>query len=254
MRVLVDQVAIDRPGVDLLYDVIMPSTTVAVPSVICIHGGGWISGDRTEMHPVASKFAENGFAAFCVGYRLAPLHPYPAAIEDCQFLVKHLRENAHSIGIKSDCIAAFGNSAGGHLAASLAVRDIPGDISCRVDAAIDVCGLTDLTNPQQNHPMISWDFINQFLGRKYEEDTSKWIDASPLFHVTEQSAPTLIFHGDEDDIVWIEQSKRLFEAMQEKGVPSRFEVLSGEGHSFTLGAFDRILNESIEFLSEQFSK
>lgn len=254
MRVLSDQVALDRPGEDLLYDLFMPATGSNVPAVICIHGGGWISGDRSEMHPVAQRFAENGFAAICAGYRLAPLHPYPAAIEDCQNLVVHLRQNASNLGILTNSIAAFGNSAGGFLAACLAVRDRPAEFSSRVDAAVDICGLTDLTEPQKQHPDISWDFINQFMGVKYEADSAKWIEASPVYHVDELTAPMLIMHGDEDDIVWIEQSKKLFTALQQHGVPSRFEILSGEGHSFSIHAFERILNESYEFFRECFSK
>jgi dipeptidyl aminopeptidase/acylaminoacyl peptidase len=92
------------------------------------------------------------------------------------------------------------------------------------------------------------------MGVKYETDSAKWIEASPVYHVDEQTAPMLIMHGDEDDIVWIEQSKKLFAALQQHGVRSRFEILSGEGHSFSINAFERILNESYEFLRECFWK
>lgn len=253
MRLATDQTTLSVDGSTLSYDLFMPAGSSVVPAVILIHGGGWISGDRTEMHPIAERFAENGFCACCAEYRLAPLHHYPTQVEDCQRLVAHLRANADSIGIHPDQLAAFGNSAGGYLATMLAVKDLPGEVSSRVNAAINICGLTDLTNPQQQHPMISWDFIQQFLGRKYSENSPKWVDASPVYHVDEHAAPILIFHGDEDDIVWIDQSRKLYESYVAAGASARLEILASEGHSFTLSAFERILSESFEFLSEQFS-
>lgn len=234
---------------DLEFDAYLPDDPIG--SVICIHGGGWISGDKSEMRDVAAIFAHKGLAAFCPQYRLAPLHPYPAAVKDVRAFVKHLRENAEGFGVKPHKIAAFGNSAGGYLCAMSAVSPDP---SSRPNVCADVCGLADLTRPQQQHPSIAWDFIGQYMRVPYDGNEEIWIAASPVYLVDAGTAPTIIFHGDQDDIVWPEQSKKLHEAFQINNVESRLHLLPNEGHSFTLPAFEEILDRSSQFFQEHFVK
>lgn len=245
LRYLEDYVYEGRGG-QLHFDAFLPETGADLPAVICIHGGGWVSGEKADMRPVAEYFAKKGFAAFCPEYRLAPLHPFPAAIEDCEDFVKHLREHAKELGLNPSRIFSFGNSAGGHLSASLAVRDS----EHRVNGAVDICGLTDLTNPQSNHPSISWDFIGQFIGKPFEGNEELWKEASPLYSVTKDAAPVLIFHGGDDDIVWQQQSERLHGELLAAGAKTEIEILPGEGHSFSMPAFEKILERSVEFFCE----
>jgi acetyl esterase/lipase len=246
MKLIQDEVFAEREGVRLRFDMIAPQGDVPLPAVICIHGGGWVSGDKSDMHEVARRFAAAGFAAFCPQYRLAPLYPYPAAIEDCREFLRFVSEHAQRLHIDADRVASFGNSAGGHLSALLAMSNA----DARVNAAIDVSGLTDLTKPQENHPAISWDFIGQFMGVPYAGNESKWIEASPLFQVTPESAPMLIVHGVDDDIVWVEQSKKLHDALIEAGVKSDLRLLDSEGHAFSEPGFSAIIRDSVSFLEE----
>lgn len=248
MKRLLDETFATAGG-DLEFDAYLPNDPIG--SVICIHGGGWISGDKSEMCDVAAMFADRGFGAFCPQYRLAPLHPYPAAVEDIRAFVKFLRENAERFGVKPNKIATFGNSAGGYLSVMAAVSPDP---SSRANVCADVCGLTDLTYPQRQHPPISWDFIGQYMRVPYEGNEEVWVAASPVYQVDSNAAPTIIFHGDEDDIVWPEQSKKLHEAFQINNVESQLHLLPGEGHSFTLRAFEEILDRSSEFFKEHFAK
>src|SRR5438105_13355138 len=121
MKVVLNEVYADVDGVNLRYDMIAAQATEALPAVICIHGGGWVSGDKNDMHDVARFFAANGYAAFCPQYRLAPLYPFPAAVEDCRRFVAFLRDKAHELKIIPESIGSIGNSAGGHLSAMLAM-------------------------------------------------------------------------------------------------------------------------------------
>lgn len=245
LRYLEDQVYSGRGG-KLQYDAFLPEMESDLSAVVCIHGGGWVSGNKTDMRQVAEYFAERGFAAFCPQYRLAPLHPFPAAVEDCEDFVKHLRDNAKSFGLNPERIFSFGNSAGGHLSATLAVKNSPN----QVNGAVNISGLIDLTNPQSNHPSISWDFLGQFIGKPYEDNKELWKSASPLYCVNSGSSPVMIFHGGEDDIVWQQQSERLHGELLAAGVRTEIEILPGEGHSFSVSAFERILDKSAEFFSE----
>lgn len=245
-RIVNDTYVRDKTALE--FDAFIPDSPVG--SVVCIHGGGWISGDKSEMCDVALMFADRGFAAFCPQYSLAPLHPYPEAIEDIRAFIAHLRRSASELGIDPDRIATFGNSAGGYLSLTAAVAK---DLESRANVCADVCGLTDLTQPQAQHPPISWDFIGQYIGVPYEGNEDLWIAASPLYQVDKDTAPTIIFHGDKDDIVWPEQSKKLYDVLNLNGVDSELHLLEGEGHSFTIGAFDEILSRSAEFFLKRFS-
>ncbi len=245
LRYLEDHEFQTRSG-ELLFDGFLPESSERVGAVVCIHGGGWVSGDKSDMRPVAEYFAEKGFAAFCPQYRLAPLHSFPAAVHDCEDFIGFLRSNSEKYGVKSNRVFSIGNSAGGHLSTYLAVN--PGEN--QVNAAVDICGLTDLTNPQSNHPSISWDFIGQFLGVPFEENEAIWKLASPLFKVCAESSPVLIFHGGEDDIVWQQQSERLHGELLAAGVRTDLEILPGEGHSFSMQGFERILEKSVEFFNQ----
>lgn len=253
MKVLLDEIYIRESGRNLRYDYLRSSEGGLSPAVVCIHGGGWISGDKADTHPVAQFFAENGFAAFCPQYRLAPLHTYPAAVEDCQAFVAYLRANANDLQIHPEKIGAIGNSAGGYFAVMLAVRDafITG-VHTRVNAAVDICGLTDLTHPNEKHPKISLDFISQYMGKPFEGNEELWLEASPLYHVDENASPLLIFHGMQDDVVLPEQSIRLHKALTSYGVKAELVIFENEWHSFSLETFEKILQRSLDFFSEVF--
>lgn len=195
-------------------------------------------------------FAEQGFAAASIDYRLAPLYPFPAAIEDMQEFIRFAKANHASLGINPNKIAAIGNSAGGHLAAMAGVGFGDGP---RVDAVVDICGLTDMRNPGETQFPISMSFIEQFLGGPYIGRETVYESASPIVHVTGSRCPFLIFHGVEDDVVPVDQSRRLCEALKGNGGAATLVELAGEGHSFSFEAWDRIRSESVAFLKKVFA-
>ncbi|MBS1718477.1 MAG: alpha/beta hydrolase [Armatimonadetes bacterium] len=232
----------------LRYDLFQPKTAGPHPLIVCCHGGGWITGGKEDLHPVANEFTKLGYAAVCVDYRLAPLHPFPAAVEDLEAFMHHFRENAKELNILPDRIASFGSSAGGHLAAMLATTSDP---KARVKACVNLCGLMDITEPLTRHFPISWSFISQFMGDEpYEGNEAKYRAASPLYHVTKDSAPMLIFHGEDDEVVPIQQSIDMVAAYGAVGVPCRFISLPKEGHGFTMEAWPTVLSATEKFLSE----
>ena len=92
-------------------------------AVIWLHGGGWMLGDLDTERPYASRVAESsGALVISVDYRLAPEHPYPAALDDVYAVLTWTAEQANELGIPSDRIAIGGHSAGGNLAAGVALR------------------------------------------------------------------------------------------------------------------------------------
>jgi acetyl esterase/lipase len=238
-------------GHKLHYDLFRPQGDATLPLVVCVHGGGWISGDKCDMHELARILVKNGFATACVQYRLAPLHPFPAPVEDVRAFVRHAREHAGPLGIDPGRIASLGISAGGHLAQMIGV----GPDESRVNAVVNICGISDVTDPRAKHYPISWSFLDQFMGGlPFEGNEEAFRAASPVHQVDEGAAPALLIHGEDDDIVPVEQSRTLADALRQRNVPVRLEVFPGEGHGFSLDAWPRIEALSLEFLAERLNR
>lgn len=247
----------DTGSSDLEFDFFRPDNESRVPLVIFVHGGGWISGDRTMFRDEAVWLAEKGYACACASYRLAPLHPFPAAISDIQTMVAFARREADTLGIEPNHVAVIGNSAGGHLAAMTALLDRPldpklelGGFSPRADTAVAISPITDLTDPRAQHLPIAWSFLEQFMACPFEGHELLWHQASPIHHVSKGAAPLLIIHGDEDDVVPAEQSQRLFSALEAEGAPAALEILHGEMHSFSLEGWFKIRSLYLNWVVE----
>ena len=104
-----------------------------VPGILMIHGGGFVVGNiETEHLGAASMAAQVGALVVSVEYRLAPEHPYPAAVHDCLSALRFLHDEAPALGVDRERIALVGTSAGGGLAAATALlaRDRGGPAVC----------------------------------------------------------------------------------------------------------------------------
>lgn len=254
MRMLNQQFAAPG-GTALGYDLVLPEGAGPFPLVVCLHGGGWISGDKSDMHEIALWLASEGFGAACPSYRLAPLYPFPAAVEDVMAVVRFAIAQASELGVDPTRFASFGNSAGGHLAAMLGVlsrmpTDSPDAVSARVKAVVDICGISDVTDPRAKHLPISWSFLEQFMEVPFEGNEERFKLASPLQHVDANAAEFLLIHGEDDDVVPISQSEEMHASLEANGVKSRFIRLPGEGHALSYQAWPGVAKEVLAFLKE----
>src|SRR5256884_8989955 len=84
------------------------------PAVVVVHGGGWTQGDKALFAQQSNQLAQRGFVAFSINYRLAPAHPYPAAVDDVEAAVAWVRTHAKEYGVDPKRVGALGGSAGGH--------------------------------------------------------------------------------------------------------------------------------------------
>jgi acetyl esterase/lipase len=237
----------------LEFDLLRPESDQPLPLVVFLHGGGWISGDRSMYHDEAAWLAPQGYACACIEYRLAPLYPFPACVQDVQAFIRYARANAATLGIDPNRIATMGNSAGGHLAQmSVLCSETFGAETDphlhRANAAIAICGISTLDQPAESHFDIALSFVEQFMGGPFFGNEANYKKASPLTYANGKTAPILLIHGTDDEIVPIQQSRNLTAALQNAGNTPEFHELNGEGHSFSYPGWTRIRELSTDFL------
>jgi acetyl esterase/lipase len=245
---IIDQPFREVGGVELRFDLFRPDSEEVLPLIVCLHGGGWISGCKEDMREIAVSLANAGFAAATPTYRLAPLHPYPAAVEDVRAFVRFAREQASAWLIDADRIGSVGNSAGGHLSSMLGLSAEPLE---QVNAVVDICGLADLTRPNEQHLPISWGFLEQFMGVPYDGNEALWQSASPLWQLRERLPPFYVIHGTEDDVVPVAQSDLFVAALKRLDNTVEYLRISGEDHNFSGGSFGTIERGYISFFREK---
>lgn len=249
-----------------------PGKSAARPSVLCIHGGAWRAGRKEDMAPFAQALAEKGYVCVSISYRLfdpvkRPENIWPAQYDDAQRAVRWMRANAATLGIDPQRIAAMGASAGGHLVALLGTTDTrPGtdkayaEHSSRVNAVVDVFGPTDLTKDFSHLKLGTatvQSLVDDFMGTKKPANQVKaeQEEASPALRIDDKTVPFLIFHGDKDNIVPVDQSRLMESALKKAGLPVTYIELKGEGHGLGApGSLDRFKNETSAFLENTIGK
>jgi len=244
-------------GTPLLLDLAMPKTgNGPFPVVVFLHGGGWSEGNRQEMNHFIEGVAGLGYVGVTVAYRLVPAARFPAQLEDCKAAVRWLRANAAKYRINPKRIGVVGFSAGGHLASMLGVTGkndgLEGaggnpDQSSRVQAVVSFFGLTDFSTRDWPRDLENG-VIEPFLGGSFANHADEYRRASPITYVTSDAPPFLFFHGSEDKLVPVDQSKRLGEKLRNAGVFAEVNVLEGEGHGFTDAANQKAMRRMLDFL------
>jgi len=225
---------------ELHMDIVLPKDAPAKPHpcVVWIHGGGWSKG--THKANRAAWLAGKGYVAASVEYRLSGEAVFPAQITDCKAAIRYLRAHAKDYGIDPKRIGVWGGSAGGHLAALLGttggVKELEGDAgnakeSSAVQAVCDFFGPTDLT--LQPGWLIPPPQVAALLGGSPTDKPELARLASPVKFVDRKDPPFLIIHGEEDKLVPIAQSEKLYDALKKAGVDATFVRVKNAGHGFT---------------------
>ena len=235
----------------LTLDLYQPSGKSAPrPVLIFIHGGNWVGGDSRHDSPfgdfpgVLASIAAHGYVVASVNYRLAGDAHFPAALIDVKTAIRFLRSHASDYNLDGTQFAAWGVSAGGHLAAMIGVTcgvaalEPPASgtgtpSSDCVQAAIDWCGLIDLETifTDFGKPPPDTSVEGAFLGCEPALCPLEVAhNASPLTYVNAMSAPFLIQHGDADTTVSVKQSQRLYDALKAQGVPAELMIYPGIVH------------------------
>lgn len=247
IEVVRDVVFAETEDGPLALDLFRPAagTRAAMPVVVFIYGGGWFVGSKNQIQQMKGfKLVRRGYAVAAVSYRLSDVATFPAQIHDVKAAVRWVRANAVDYGLDPSRVAAWGGSAGGHLAALLGVTngnaELEGAVggatlagqSSDVQAVIDFFGPTDLAalaTEGGGEQDTSW-MVEQLVGGSIAERMDVVQRASPATWVTADAPPFLIVQGDEDPLVPLSQSTRFHAQLEAVGVDSTLQVFGGGRH------------------------
>lgn len=243
------------------------------PLIVWINGAGWRKCDKNLMVGEIHYFAERGYAVAFIQYRNSGEGHFPDQLIDVKTAVRFLRAHAAQYGIDPDRIVAMGRSAGGHLASWMAMNVEGYDseewsgYSSNVQSAVNYFGPTDIKAlnlielERFKDPNHRWHKIEETHGGALlGGDPATMIErsdaASPIFHISEKTAPLIILHGDEDPLVPLSISESFYERMVAAGLEHQTDlyVVKGGGHGtrelFQAECKEHILN----FLNKHLNK
>lgn len=214
--------------------------TEALPALVYFHGGGWTIGDLDTHDTVCRELAAGArCAVFSVEYRLGPEHPFPAAVEDAVAATRYVHENASALGVDPARIAVGGDSAGGNLAAvvALVARDTGGP---PLAFQLLVYPATDQRLDTPSHRRNARGYLLEregieFFRRCYLPDAGAYTDwrASPLLAARHDGLPpALVVTAGYDPLR--DEGKAYAERLKAAGVEIEYREYPDMVHGFLL--------------------
>lgn len=227
-------------------------SAVARPTLIWIHGGGWVRGDKATNSERFLHYLERGWHVVNVNYRQGP-GTAPQAVDDALCAYKWVVDRALESG-RSNRFIVSGASAGGHLALLVGLLNASGDHPCRAaiapSAVVNWFGITDIAAVEaflaENRPEAN--YAATWIGDKARiaEISRRY---SPLAHISSTAPPIITIHGTADTTVPYAQAQALHSALTTR---NRLVTLEGGTHGgFSDSQYQQAMAAIFEFLAEE---
>ena len=242
VEIVPDVVYGHKDGLAMTFDVFKPKANANGAAVIFMVSGGWVSNYNPPQQ-TATRFKDlldKGFTLIAVRHGGSPKYLIPEIVSDVRRAVRFIRHNAKQWGVDPNRLGVFGGSAGGHLALVLGTASDNGDPNAKEDfmkesdrvasvvayfPPVDLRPLARGLNPQ---PMGGT--LDRFPALNFEKEKAP--DYSPIVHVSPDDPPTLLLHGDKDNLVPVNNSKVIHEAFQKNNVKTQLIIIEGAEHGF----------------------
>ncbi len=212
----------------LKLDVFTPQTARNAPTIVFFGGRRWNLGSKDEYRFVGQTLASQGFVVVIPDYRKYPKVRFPAFVEDAARAVKWVHENVARYGGSPDKMFVMGHSAGAHMAALLALNA----------EFLKPVGLT----PQNLRGMIGlagpYDFmpITDPQLRDVFAPPEQYELSQPIYYVDGRNPPMLLVHGEDDQDVWVKNTRNLAKAIADAGGPVDTLIYDKLSHSCAVAA------------------
>lgn len=221
---------------DLACDIFIPPASKRNGiGVLLVHGGGWVRGDRTQLRGYGVLLGRLGYTCVASEYRLSGEAKHPAALHDVKAALRYMHAEREALQIDEGKIVVSGNSAGAHLALMLAAtqRDpaFEGeggnpDAATTMGAVIAIYPPTRMS--KDDKPLGG--MVREYLGP--DAGIEEALAASPLHVAHADFPPTLLIHGNADEIVPVKDSQLMYEALINEGVTTEMHIFAGAKHAF----------------------
>ena len=232
-------------------DIDLPAgrTINTTKTIVVIHGGAWVDGDKTDMTFVVDSIKKRSpnFAFINLNYRLAinsTTDLFPSQEQDVKSAIEYYLSKSAGYGVSQDLIV-LGASAGAHLALLHSYKNDP---NRHVKAVVDFFGPTDL-EAIFNQGLFQEVALIAVIGQSYSQDSTMYKQSSPINFVSALSPPTIALQGGLDDIVIPEQTTTLIAKLNAVGVSNQLVTYPNEGHGFTDADNSDALNKILPFLA-----
>lgn len=256
-----------RSARGLKMTLFVPRTKEKKPAVLYFPGGGFTSADHEKFLEMRYALARAGYVVAACEYRAVP-NKFPALLEDAKAAVRWMRAHASEFGVDADRFGLLGDSAGGYVVQMAGatngeknwdVGDFK-EVSSDVQAVVSIYGISDLTTIGEGignenvHAsaavtealLLNGPAFKDFAGASVNADPQKAKAASPIGHVDGTEPPFLLMHGSGDKVVSPLQSKKMFEALQNKKVEAEYVLVRGAEHGdlpwYQPGVISRVVN------------
>ncbi|NBW91377.1 MAG: alpha/beta hydrolase [Actinobacteria bacterium] len=213
-----------------------PSAQINLGLLVFFHGGGWVIGDLNSHDGVCRSLAnKSGHAVLAVDYRLAPEHKFPAAYDDCAAALQWAYDNATTLGIDNTRMAVGGDSAGGNLAAAVALAEIvPLKFQMLIYPAVDMQMNSPSINENANAPILTkavmtW-FVNHYMNNDADRKNMK---ASPMVasdELLKRMPPAIVITAEFDPLR--DEGEAYGKRLVENGVSATITRYNGAFHGF----------------------
>ena len=215
-----------------------PSSKTDLGLLVFFHGGGWVIGDLNSHDGVCRSLAnKSGHAVLSVDYRLAPEHKFPAAFDDCAAAVKWAYDNAASLGVDNTRIAVGGDSAGGNLAAAVALAEIvPLKFQMLIYPAVDMRMESPSINENAHAPILTKSVMTWFVNLYLNGDADRLnINASPIVasdELLKRMPPAIVITAQFDPLR--DEGINFYRLLLRAGVAARGRTMLGTTHGIEI--------------------
>lgn len=212
-----------------MLDVYAPKDAKGAPVFVFLHGGAWRFGDRTLYPPLGNFFAKHGIVTVVPSYRLAPQSKFPAQAEDAAAAVAWAWRNIGRYGGDTNRFFVGGHSAGGHLAALVALdRKLLAAHKLTPDIFKGVLGLSGVYDLRE---------AEGALASVFGKEPAGLLAASPLAYLAKTAPPFLLSYCQWDYYSLPNQARQFHAALKDKGLPVTLEYTPGENHIMEVFAY-----------------
>jgi len=247
-------VAYAKDSDEQVMDVYFPASYADARVILYMHGGSWVSGDKSEFPSslVEELVGKRNYIVVSMNYRLIKdgRNRFPSQMEDVAAAMRFLTMAAGRYRFRSDAFALMGGSAGGQMAMLYAYGY---DGKRQVKAVVDLWGPTDFTDTAVRRPGSEQERICFNLLGDHDPDAAISHEASPYRRVTRETAvPTLIIHGGADMLVPVGQADKMHQKLLSLGVPVQYDMYPAEKHGISAAARAEVFGKVVDWLGRYF--